>query len=97
MDRPNPVEEMAEVCGITERTFKRRFRKATGYTPIGYVQELRLSQAKLLLEQTDKAIDDIAGEVGYQNPAYFRKIFKRNVGITPGAYRRKFNVPAEAP
>lgn len=95
LDTPCPVQGMAEVCAISERSFKRRFRKATGYTPIDYVQELRLSRARQLLEQTRQAIDDIAEDVGYENPAYFRKLFKRKVGITPGAYRRKFNVPAE--
>lgn len=57
------------------------------------MQELRLSRAKQLLEQTKNAVDDIAGDVGYENPAYFRRLFKRKAGITPGAYRRKFNVP----
>ena len=94
-DNACPVQGMVEVCGVPERSFKRRFRKATGYTPIDYVQEIRLSRAKHLLEQTSKAIDAIAGDVGYENPAYFRRLFKRKVGITPGAYRRKFNVPAQ--
>lgn len=95
LDSLSPVEGMAEVCGIPERSFKRRFQKATGYAPLEYVQELRLSRARELLEQTAKAVDDIALEVGYENPTFFRRLFKRKIGITPGAYRRKFRVPTE--
>ncbi|MFC3285057.1 GlxA family transcriptional regulator [Litchfieldella rifensis] len=91
---PSPVEKMAAHCAISDRSFKRRFKKATGHTPIHYVQELRLNEAKCLLERTQHSIDEIAWEVGYEDPASFRRLFKRQVGITPGAHRRKFNVPS---
>ncbi|GGX92005.1 AraC family transcriptional regulator [Litchfieldella qijiaojingensis] len=93
LDCHSPVEKMAEYCETSERSFKRRFTKATGYTPIQYVQALRLNEAKRLLERTPHPIDEIAWEVGYEDPAFFRRLFKRQVGITPGAHRRKFNVP----
>lgn len=89
----SPVERMARRSGLAERSFKRRFRRATGLTPIQYVQELRLDEAKRQLERTKRAIDDIAWDVGYEDPAYFRRLFKRRVGITPGTYRRKFRIP----
>ena len=46
------------------------------------------------LERTKEAIDEISWNVGYEDPAFFRRLFKRLTGITPGAYRRKFKVPS---
>ncbi|MCP4329763.1 MAG: helix-turn-helix domain-containing protein [Alphaproteobacteria bacterium] len=89
----SPVEEMVRRSGVAERTFKRRFTKATGYPPIGYVQRLRVEEAKRRLERTDAPIDEIGWQVGYQEPAFFRRLFKRITGVTPGVYRRKFKVP----
>jgi transcriptional regulator GlxA family with amidase domain len=77
-------------CGIAERSLKRRFAAATGSTVIGYVQNLRVEQAKRLLETSDTALDKIAAAVGYENPAFFRKLFKRCTGLTTGNYRRMF-------
>lgn len=89
----NPVEEMVRRSGLAERTFKRRFTSATGFPPISYVQHLRIEEAKRLLEQTTTAIDEIGWKVGYEEPAFFRRLFKRITGMTPGAYRRKFKLP----
>lgn len=89
----NPVEEMTKRSGLVERTFKRRFTAATGLPPISYVQHLRIEESKRLLEQTRSAIDEIGWKVGYEEPAFFRRLFKRITGITPGAYRRKFKLP----
>lgn len=88
--RDHPVRRMAERSGLTERTFKRRFRAATGYSPVEYVQALRVEEAKQLLETTDAPVDAVAAQVGYEDPAFFRRLFKRRTGITPAAYRRKF-------
>jgi transcriptional regulator GlxA family with amidase domain len=87
---PNPVQRMIERSGLNPRTFARRFRAATGHQPIDYVQALRVEEAKQILETEELAIDDIAGAVGYEDPASFRRLFKRNAGLTPSAYRRKF-------
>ncbi len=88
-----PVEEMARRSGLPERSFKRRFTKATGHTPIAYVQQLRVEEAKRWLERSDTPIDEISWKVGYEDPAFFRRLFKRVTRITPGAYRRKFSLP----
>lgn len=87
---PHPIACMIERSGLTPRTFARRFRVATGYTPIDYVRSLRVEEAKQSLETTDENIDDIGREVGYDDPASFRRLFKRKAGLTPSAYRRKF-------
>lgn len=92
----NPVEEMVKRSGLAERTFKRRFAAATGLPPIAYIQRLRVEEAKRRLERTVASVDEIAWQVGYEEPAFFRRLFKRTTGMAPGAYRRRFQVPAFA-
>jgi transcriptional regulator GlxA family with amidase domain len=89
----NPIEEMALRCGLSTRSLERRFMKATSHSPLAYVQNIRIEAAKRRLERTDKPVDEISCEVGYENPAFFRRVFKRTVRMTPGAYRRKFLIP----
>jgi transcriptional regulator GlxA family with amidase domain len=85
-----PVARMAEVACLPERTFARRFRRATGYAPVEYVQSLRLEEAKQMLETTPEPTDAIALAVGYADPVFFRRMFKRQVGVTPARYRQRF-------
>lgn len=89
----NPVEEVIRRSRLAERTFTRRFVAATGLTPIQYVQRLRVEDAKRRLERTDDPVDEIAWRVGYEDPAFFRRLFRRTVGMAPGAYRRRFSIP----
>jgi len=91
-----PVTELVERSGLPERTFKRRFTAATGYSPIAYVQHVRVAEAKRRLERTHEPVDAISYAVGYEDPASFRRLFKRIAGIPPGAYRRKLQLPAFA-
>ena len=88
----NPVAEMSRRSGLAERTFKRRFTLATGYTPIAYVQSLRVEEAKQMLETTDDAIDAIAEQVGYEDAGSFRRLFKSTVGVTPHRYRQRYRL-----
>ena len=89
----NPIEQAARLSGIPERSFKRRFKSATGHAPIDYVQRLRVEEAKRRLERTRAPVDEIGWNVGYEDPAFFRRLFKRITGVTAGPYRRKFNIP----
>ncbi len=89
-DLPNPVSQMASRSKLTERSFLRRFRRATGQSPAAYVQTLRVEEAKQMLETTDMPIDRIALEVGYTEPSSFRAAFRKHVGISASAYRRKW-------
>tara|TARA_R110000850_G_scaffold236447_1_gene361238 strand:- start:4710 stop:5714 length:1005 start_codon:yes stop_codon:yes gene_type:complete len=89
----HPVEAMAHLSGLPTRSFKRRFTKATGCPPMTYVQNLRVEEAKRWLERTDHPIDEIGWTVGYEEPAFFRRLFKRTTRMTPGEYRRKFRMP----
>jgi transcriptional regulator GlxA family with amidase domain len=86
---PNPVTAMVDRSGLTERTFARRFRAATGRRPIEHVHALRIERARTLLEMGDLTVDDIGYEVGYGDPTFFRRLFKRTTGLTPAAYRRR--------
>jgi transcriptional regulator GlxA family with amidase domain len=89
----NPIEELAHRCGLSTRSLERRFLSATGLAPLAYVQIMRIEAAKRRLERTATPVDEISIQVGYENPAFFRRIFKRAVRMTPGAYRRKFLIP----
>lgn len=89
----NPLEEMIRRTRLGERTFKRRFTTATGLSPIAYVQRLRIEDAKRRLERTEASVDEISWQVGYEEPAFFRRLFKRITGLAPGHYRRRFKIP----
>jgi transcriptional regulator GlxA family with amidase domain len=92
----DPVEQVVRQSSLAERTFKRRFTKSTGLAPMAYVQQLRIEEAKRRLETTRDAVDKIGWQVGYEDPAFFRRLFKRVTGLPPGDYRRQFQVPAYA-
>lgn len=87
---PNPVQAMVDRTGMNSRTLSRRFGAATGRSPIEYVQALRIEEAKRILEDDKVRAEDVGDLVGYVDPASFRRIFKREVGVSPAAYRRKF-------
>lgn len=89
----NPVEEMGCRSGLASRTLERRFYKATGCSPISYVQNLRIAEAKRRLERTNVPVEKVGYEVGYENTAFFRRVFKRTTQLTPAGYRRKFQIP----
>lgn len=89
-DEAHPVTEMIRLCGLSERSFHRRFKLATGLTPMGYVHTLRMEEAKHLLETGDKPVEAVAEEVGYEDAAFFGRLFRRTVGLTPKQYRKRF-------
>ncbi|MFW7340873.1 helix-turn-helix domain-containing protein [Pollutimonas sp. H1-120] len=82
---------LAAQAGLEERTFLRRFQKATGMTTTEYAQRLRVGKARELLQFGNASIDRVAWEVGYSDPGAFRKVFTRIVGLSPGEYRRRFS------
>jgi transcriptional regulator GlxA family with amidase domain len=85
------IEDVATHVGMSARNFKRRFKIATGDTPIVYIQKLRIEAAKKALEFETDRIDDIAAIVGYDDIGFFRKLFVRHTGISPTDYRQKYN------
>ncbi len=89
-NEPAPVTAMIKLSGLGERTFTRRFIKATGMSPIQYIHAIRIEEAKQMLEATPMSLETIAVELGYEDTSYFARLFKRDVGLTPAQYRRKF-------
>ncbi|MFZ0267861.1 GlxA family transcriptional regulator [Caulobacter sp.] len=85
------VVALAALAGLEERTFVRRFRKATGLKPTDYQQHLRVDRAREMLESSVTPIDAIAWNVGYSDPASFRRVFVRITGLSPGDYRKRFS------
>jgi transcriptional regulator GlxA family with amidase domain len=88
--QPVSLSSMAERAGLEERTFLRRFHKATGFKPTEYFQHIRVSKARGLLELTNRNVDQVAWSVGYEDPAAFRKVFLKLMGLSPRDYRRRF-------
>jgi len=85
------IDAVAREAGISPRHFKRRFRKATGESPLGYLQNLRMEAAKRRLETTLDNVNEITFQIGYEDSSTFRRLFKRYTGISPREYRDKFS------
>jgi transcriptional regulator GlxA family with amidase domain len=85
-----PIDEISGRLGMSTRNFIRRFKAATGRLPGAYVQALRVSSAREILEQDDVPIQKVCEKIGYDDVAFFRSLFKRHTGMTPGEYRMRF-------
>jgi len=88
--RIDAIRQLLEEIDVPERSLKRRFKAATGSTLIEYLQNLRIEEAKRLLEQGELPIDEVSEAVGYLDISFFRRLFKRLTGLTPSQYRRMF-------
>jgi len=84
------VRRVVKKANIPERTLKRRFKMATGATLIDYLQNLRIEEAKRLLESGHMPVEEISVIVSYEDASFFRRLFKRRTGLTPSEYRRMF-------
>lgn len=97
LSAPGLLAALPDVAGLPERTFTRRFRQATAHAPGAYLQHKRVDEAKALLERTNMPVEEVCWAVGYDDPASFRRLFKRITSVTPGAYRRMFTRPGVTP
>jgi len=84
------IDSLAERIGMGPRNFIRRFKAATGRVPGAYVQTLRIAAAREMLEQGATSIQAVCSKIGYEDVAFFRNLFKRHTGMTPGEYRTRF-------
>jgi transcriptional regulator GlxA family with amidase domain len=84
------LENISSEVAISKRSFMRRFKNATGNTPIEYIQRVRVEAVKKALETSQKSIGEIVNNVGYEDMTTFRKLFKRITGISPNEYRKKY-------
>lgn len=90
------VQNMADRARLSGRTFLRRFKTATGYTPGAYLQNLRIEKARGLLERTRIPVNEIGWNVGYQDTSAFSRIFRATTGVTASEYRNRFGVLARS-
>ena len=85
---PISIEEYAKNQHISVCWFIRSFRLAMGMPPMQYITSVRLNRARMLLESSDYPIQEIGAMVGYDNPLYFSRIFKKQMGEPPSRYRK---------
>jgi transcriptional regulator GlxA family with amidase domain len=85
------IGTLAGMAYLGERTFMRRFKRATGETPLAYIQQLRMEAARRLLESSRLSIEEITLKAGYEDVSSFRKLFSRHTGLSPSTYRKKFS------
>jgi len=83
-------DRLAHQNGMSRRTMERRFKNATGETPLTYQQSIRVEVAKRLLENESRSFDEITYQVGYEDSSTFRKFFSKQTGLVPTEYRKKF-------
>jgi transcriptional regulator GlxA family with amidase domain len=88
------VEDLSSRSSIGRRNFDRRFFKATGNTPVEYVQRVKIESAKKAFETTRKTINEVMYEVGYSDLKAFREVFRKITGMSPLEYRAKYNKEA---
>lgn len=88
------VDHLSSKLSVGRRSFDRRFIKATGNTPIEYAQRLKVESAKKALETSNKTINEVMYDVGYSDVKAFREIFRRITGMSPIAYKGKYNKEA---
>lgn len=88
-NKPINIDEYAESRHISTCWFIRSFKQILKVTPMQYILSLRMANAQSLLETTENSISEIAEAVGYDNPLYFSRIFRKNVGVSPSEYRKR--------
>jgi transcriptional regulator GlxA family with amidase domain len=84
------LTELARHLAVSERTLNRRFKQAVGEAPLHYLQSLRVDVAKRLLETRNINVDAVSEHVGYGDLSTFRRLFKRETGLSPREYQRRF-------
>lgn len=87
---PGAVGRAVALSNLPERTLKRRFRAATGLSLMDYIQNLRIEEAKRLLEATSLPVEEVSAAAGYENSSFFRRLFRRRCGLPPSSYRQLF-------
>jgi len=82
------IEDFSASIGMSTSWFIRNFKQYTGQTPMQYILAIRIANAENLLENTDYNLTEISRIIGYENPLYFSRIFKKQKGLSPSEYRK---------
>ncbi|HAK30875.1 MAG TPA: AraC family transcriptional regulator, partial [Sphingobacterium sp.] len=88
------MEKLSEKFTVGRRNFDRRFIKATGNTPVEYLQRIKVESAKKELESSRKTVNEVMYAIGYTDVKAFREIFRRFTGLSPLEYKNKYNKTA---
>ena len=88
------VDSLAAKFALSRRNFDRRFKKATGNSPIEYLQRVKIEAAKKKLEAGKRNVTEVMYDVGYSDRKAFREVFKKITGLSPLEYRSKYNKEA---
>ena len=86
------VDEMAALTGMGTTTFTEKVKNYTGFSPLSYLINIRISEAMKLLNQQDENVTDIALSTGFYSSQHFATTFKKLTGYTPREYRKR-NLP----
>ncbi|MCK0162828.1 helix-turn-helix domain-containing protein [Marinobacter sp. S6332] len=84
------LQSLAAFSGLTTRSLIRRFKLATGETPTGYLQSIRIEAARRHLENSRLPVEEVTRLVGYEDVSSFSRLFRKQTGLAPGAYRSRF-------
>jgi AraC-like DNA-binding protein len=91
------LEDLAASVALSRTAFAERFRAAMGDTPLNYLRTVRVQKAMTILAGADEKLEEVARRVGYQDAFGFSKVFKRIVGVSPGAFRRTNSADRTSP
>ena len=83
------IDDIADAIGMSRSVLYNKIKQAVGMTPIDFVRHIRIMRACELLQQTNDPLTSIAFEVGFSDPKYFSKVFKKELGIVPSEYRER--------
>jgi AraC-like DNA-binding protein len=83
------ADTLARQCMLSSSRFAHLFQETTGTSPLRYLESLRIWKAQEMLIGTSKSIKEISLEVGFRDPLYFSKVFRRNLGSGPRAFRKE--------
>ena len=88
--QPIDYDGLAKKFRVSRRSFERRFKQATGITPLGFQQQLRVETARRLLEDGSRTFNEITYIVGYEDVPFFRRLFSKLTGSRPKEYQQRF-------
>jgi AraC-like DNA-binding protein/quercetin dioxygenase-like cupin family protein len=94
--RPLTLAQVCQLCGMSQSAFSAKFKQQVGQTFVEFRNQIRIKVAKELLVKSEDKILNIGQQIGFDDLSFFNKTFKKEVGLSPGEYRKKLKKPAAA-